>query len=187
MTLEPTDARVHAAVGFVSLLHQMFDRALRHVEVARALHPNDSGIQGLCGWTLACLGEPELGLQAWVVAKRLDPRYPDWFGRYKARILFLARRHADCAPTLAPLVATSPLEHPRDLRWLVAALGHLGAAEEAALRSAELVAAIGKRWEGHPDADATARLTGLVDTYPLRRTEDVEHLRDGPRRAGALG
>lgn len=187
LTLDPTDARVHGAVGFVSLLHRMFDRALRHVEVARALNPNDAGIQGLWGWTRACLGEAELGLQAWVVARRLDPRYPDWFGRYEARSLFLARRHAESAAMLAPLVATNPLEHPRDLGWLVAALGHQGAAEEAGRRAAELVAAIGRRWQGDPDADAAARLSWLVDTYPLRRAEDVEHLRDGLRRAGALG
>lgn len=46
------------------------------------------------------------------------------------------------------------------------------------------MAAIDRRWQGSPDADPTARLTWLIESYPLRRADDVAHLRDGLRRAG---
>ena len=51
-------------------------RAERHLDLARAMNPNDPTIQIAWAWVQACLGHPELGLPAAELAKRLNPRYP---------------------------------------------------------------------------------------------------------------
>ena len=53
------------------------------------MNPNDATIQLTWALAQACLGFPEKGLPAAQLAKRLNPRHPEWYNDYLARILFL--------------------------------------------------------------------------------------------------
>lgn len=184
VALDPNDPRVHLTLAFMCMQHRAFDRVGRHVALARALNPNDPAILAIGGWAFACLGEAARGLDDIARAKRLNPRHPEWYERDEARSWLLARRPAEAAALMMPAVSARPLENPRDLAWLVAALGQLDRRDEARRWAALLLRALVERWRGDPAADDGARLGWLIDSYPIARAEDVAHLRDGLRRAG---
>jgi adenylate cyclase len=76
LALDPNDPRVHFTLGYVCLTWRDFDRAERHLNMARAMNPNDAQIQIVWAWAQACLGEPERGLPAAELAIRLNPAPP---------------------------------------------------------------------------------------------------------------
>ena len=184
LALDPNDPRVHYALGYMCLTWRDFDRAERHLDLARAMNPNDALIQIVWAWAQACLGEAERGLPAAELAMRLNPRHPRYYEHFRSRVLFLARRHAEAAAILERLTAGSPLEHPRDLAWRAAACGHLGRAEEARRCAGLFVEAVRRAWRGDPAAGPAEYVDWLVDTSYLRRPEDEAHLREGLRLAG---
>ena len=59
VTLDPNDARVHFTLGYICLTWDDFDRAKRHLDLARAMNPNDAMIQITWAWAQTCLGEAE--------------------------------------------------------------------------------------------------------------------------------
>lgn len=184
LVLDAHDPRVHFCLGYICLTRHDFDRAERHLDLARSMNPNDAQFQIIWAWAQACLGEPERGLPAGELAMRLNPRYPRYYEHYLSRILFLARRHAKAAAILERHTVETPLQHPRDLAWLAAAYAHLGRTD-GARRCGELFAeAVRVAWRGEPTAVLAARVDWLVDNSYLRRSEDVAHLREGLRLAG---
>ena len=183
LALDPNDPRVHYALGYMCLTWRDFDRAARHLDLARAMNPNDALIQIVWAWAQACLGEAERGLPAAELAVRLNPRYPRYYEHFRSRVLFLARRHAEAAGLLGRLTAASPLEHPRELAWQAAACSHLGHAEEARRCGGLFVEAVRRAWRGDRSAGPAAYVDWLVNTSYLRRREDEAHLREGLRLA----
>jgi TolB-like protein len=184
LTLDPHDPRVHFCLGYICLTRRDFDRAERHLDLARAMNPNDAHFQIIWAWARACLGEPERGLPAAELAMRLNPRHPRYYEHYLSRILFLARRHTEAAAILERHTAEAPLQHPRDLAWLAAAYGHLRRTEEARRCGGLFAEAVQQGWCGDPAAGLVERVSWLVDNSYLRRPEDVTHLREGMRQAG---
>jgi hypothetical protein len=161
-----------------------FDRAARHLDLARSMNPNDATILIVWAWAQACLGAPERGLPAAELAMRLNPRHPRFYRHYLSRILFLARRHEETAAILEPLTAETPIHHPRDVAWRAAACGHLGRTEEARRCAAGFLEGIRAVWRGDPAAGPADYVDWLVDNACLRRPEDEAHLREGLRLAG---
>ncbi|MNW11788.1 hypothetical protein D3C71_2093180 [compost metagenome] len=53
-----------------------FERAERHLGLARTLNPNDPLIQIFWAWVQSCIGKPELALHAAEIAFRLNPCHP---------------------------------------------------------------------------------------------------------------
>lgn len=184
LSLDPNDARVHHALGYICLTWREFDRAMRHLDLARTMNPNDATIQIVWAWAQACVGEPERGLPAAELAMRLNPQPPRFYEHYLSRILFLAGRHEEAATLLERLTAEAPLEHPRDLAWRAAACGHLGREDEASRCARWFLAAASKAWRGDSSASPAEYVDWLVATSYLRRPEDEAHLREGLRLAG---
>ncbi len=184
LALDPNDPRVHDTLGYICLTWRDFDRAQRHLSLARAMNPNDSQIQIAWAWAQACLGEPERGLPAAELAMRLNPRYPRYYEHYLSRVLFLARRHAEALTVLERITVQDPLDHPRDLAWRAAACGHLGQTEEAGRCAGMFLEAVRRAWRGEPEAGPAGYVDWLVDTSYLQRAEDAAHLREGLRLAG---
>jgi adenylate cyclase len=184
LALDPNDARTHYALGQMCLTWWDFDRAGRHLDLARDMNPNDALIQMVWAHVQACLGDAERGLPAAELALRLNPRHPRYYDHFHSRVLFLARRHAEARAVLERITIGDPLHHPRDLGWWAAACGHLGREEEARRCAEWFVQAMRKAWHGNPAAGPAEYVDWLVDRSYLRRAEDAAHLREGLRLAG---
>ena len=184
LALDPNDARTHYALGEMCLTWWDFDRAGRHLDLARDMNPNDALIQMAWAHVQACLGDAERGLPAAELALRLNPRHPRYYDHFHSRVLFLARRHAEARAVLERITIGDPLRHPRDLGWWAAACGHLRREEEARRCAEWFVQAMRKAWHGNPAAGPTEYVHWLVERSYLRRAEDAAHLREGLRLAG---
>jgi adenylate cyclase len=131
LMVDPTEPRVQSTLGYIYLTWREFDWAERHLDLARAMNPNDATIQIYWAFVQACLGRPEVGLPAAELACRLNPRHPGWYSYYLSRILFLLRRYGETAAMLERRTFETPTRHPRDVAWRAAACAYLGRSEEA--------------------------------------------------------
>lgn len=184
LALDPNDPRVHYTAGRMYLAWRDFERARRHLDLARDMNPNDPTIQVVWAYVQACLGHPEPGLAAAELAKRLNPRYPRWYDDYLSRILFLLGRYEETATILRQKTSEAPEDHPRDMGWRTAACGHLGWEDEAHRCAGWFVQAVRNYWRGDPAAGPREYADWFVDVSCLRRVEDEERLREGLRAAG---
>ncbi|MCA1408172.1 hypothetical protein I6F26_28590 [Ensifer sp. IC3342] len=182
---DPNDPRVHSTFGYMCLMWRDFDRAERHMDLARSMNPNDPLIQILWAWVQSCLGRPERALPAAEIAVRLNPCHPSWYNYFFSHILFGLGRDQEAADLLKRLIADAPARrHPRFMALRAAACGHLGRIEEAQQCASISIEAVGKYWNGDPAAGPREYVAWLVDAFYLRRDEDAERLREGLRRAG---
>ncbi len=174
--IDPDDARVYFAAGWVCLFRYEFERARFNLDRARELNGNDPMILVTWAWVRACLGEPEQALAAASEAMRLDP----WIHWYPARIEFLAKNYAMALVHLDACETTGP----RWSAWRAATLGHLGRLDEARADGQRFVRSTAERWQGAPPPDAGECCAWILDTTPLRLATDRERLRQGLRLAG---
>ena len=181
---DPNDPRVHLTLGAMALHWRQFDRAERHIDLARSMNPNDATIQITWGWAKACLGEAARGLEGAEVALRLNPRHPIWYNNYLSRIVFHLERYDEVDRLLRHKTTVAAALHPRDTAWRAAALGHLGRADEARACAEAFVEGVHARWRGEAGAGPGAFVDWLVDVSCLRRAEDAARLRRGLEVAG---
>jgi TolB-like protein/Tfp pilus assembly protein PilF len=184
LVLDPNDPKVHCTLGFMCLTWRDFDRAERHLDLARTMNPNDPIIQIIWAWMQGALGRPERGLAAAQIALRINPRHPSWYNYYLSHILFQLGRYSEAAVLLEQRTFDSPIRHPRDMAWRAAAYGHLGRIEEANECVDVFVQAARTLWIGDPAAGPAEYVDWLVDVSYLREPRDVERLRAGLRLAG---
>ena len=184
LTVDPTEPRVQSTAGYVFLTWREFDRAERHLDLAKAMNPNDATIQIFWAWAQACLGNPAKGLAAAELAQRLNPRYPHWYSYYQARMLFFLRRYEDVVAQLQYRMTGESNLHRRDMLLLSAAFGLLGRVEPAQRCATWFVEGVRQVWRGDPNAGPSEYVDWFVDTSYLRRLEDEALLREGLRLAG---
>jgi len=181
---DPNDPRVHSTLGYMCLTWRQFERAERHMDLARALNPNDPLIQILWAWVQACVGRPERALPAAEIAQRLNPCHPSWYNYYLSHILFQLGRDKEAAELLEERTMDAPARHPRDMAWRTAAYAHLGRIEEARQCAETFVQSVRSYWRGDPGAGPREYVDWLVDVAYLRRDADMGRLREGLRQAG---
>jgi TolB-like protein/Tfp pilus assembly protein PilF len=181
---DPNDPRVHSTLGYMCLTWRQFERAERHMDLARALNPNDPLIQILWAWVQACVGRPERALPAAEIAQRLNPCHPSWYNYYLSHILFQLGRDKEAAELLEERTMDAPARHPRDMAWRTAAYAHLGRIEEARQCAETFVQSVRSYWRGDPGAGPREYVDWLVDVAYLRRDADMARLREGLRQAG---
>lgn len=184
LALDPNDPRVHCTFGYISLSWHHFDRAEHHLDLARAMNPNDPWIQIAWAWMQGALGRPEHGLPGAEIAFRLNPQHPNWYNYYLSRLLFQLGRYNDAATLLEQRTFEAPTRHPRDMAWRAAAYGHLGRIEEAQECGAVFLQSVASLWRGDPTAGPVEYVDWLVDISNLRQQKDRERLREGLRLAG---
>ena len=170
VTLDPTNAHAHLAMGYTGL----YDRdtsVVLHCRRACELSPNAALVKALAGWVMALAGEQDAGLALMREGAELNPYYPSWLHGVPCLCHYHAGEYE------LALVEASRFATP-DVYWgpllLAACLGQLGQTQEA--RSA---------------LDA---LLELCPAFPQRclhhlrcficRDEWIEHLLDGLRKAG---
>ncbi|ANK98828.1 MULTISPECIES: tetratricopeptide repeat protein [Rhizobium] len=183
-SLDSSDPRVQCTLGYISMTWRDFKRAEHHLNLAKAMNPNDATILILWASLQGALGRPELGLAGAEIACRLNTLHPSWYNYYKARLLFLGGRYSEAALLLEQRTFDTPETEPRDMAWRAASYAQLDRLEDAKSCAEAFVRAVGKRWCGDPTAGPSEYTDWLIDVSYLERADDMLHLRDALKLAG---
>jgi adenylate cyclase len=111
------------------------------IDLSLRMNPNSAEAWRLGGWVSAWGGETELALHRLAEAERLDPLSPLQADVHSARsvALLLGRRFLEAVEAARRSIATTP-EATTPRRFLIAALWHAGAHEEARRECADMLA-----------------------------------------------
>jgi DNA-binding SARP family transcriptional activator/TolB-like protein len=175
IALDPGDAQALTVYGHVrAFLHHALREARALHERALALNPNLAMAWVFSGMTESYLGEHAAALARLDRYKQLSPLHPHAFFFDAARgiPLLLTRRHEAAAEVGRQANALQPaMSYPYKFR--LSALGHMGAAAEAAEVRARLAAI---------EPDFT--LAKAARRNPMARAEDRAHYERGLRLGG---
>jgi adenylate cyclase len=175
---DESDAEAHSCLSWALNFDGDYDGALAEARRALTISPNLASAHRALGTTLIFAGEPRQGLVATQTSIRLDPRDPllPWHLNRVAIAHYFAREYEAAVDTARRVIRHYP-DFPLIYRWLAAALGQIGRAEEAhyALNKAITIG-------GGSSFDTYVR-----ERVPWHRIEDYEHMLDGLRKAGWRG
>jgi TolB-like protein len=144
------------------------------IDRALVLNPNLATAGFLSGWVRNYLGEPEMAIEHFTRAMRLNPLDPLIFGMQTgiAAAHFLAGRYDESSswaeramlghPNYSPALRVAAASH--------ALAGRLGPAQEAMARMRQI--------------DPMLRVSTLTDLFPFRGPEDCARYAEGLRKAG---
>jgi adenylate cyclase len=166
--LDPTESRCHQFLAVALLARGNFDVARSHFEKMLELNPNDANGIANMGTLLAAIGRASEGVEFIRRAMRLNPFHPDWYWADLGFVLYDARRYQD---------ALEAFQHvgTRKKYWLL-------------VRVASCFAQLGQTEQAQIAAEEALRLKPDFrisrESPPYANPADVEHVRDGMRKAG---
>lgn len=165
--MEPENSRCHWLLGLVLGYSGDLQAEERHYLRALALNPNDANILATYAGLLAALGRVDEGLDRMREAMRRNPYHPEWYWVDLAIIFYIARRYEDA------LEAYRQRTNPG--YWVMS-------------RIAACYAQLGRMEEARAAAADVLRMKPDFSILRLRRAgwteSDVEHIREGMRKAG---
>jgi adenylate cyclase len=174
VALDGADPEALACLSRVLLWHGDYLGSLTEAERALAVSPNLASAHGQLGQTLIHSGRPAEGVAALKTCLRLDPRGP-WLAirlNQMALGLYYSRDYEPSVDVAKQAIRSFP-DFPNPYRWLAAALGQAGRAEEAkeALEKAIAIA-------------PTSLDMYVRNRVRWMRPEDHAHMLEGLRKAG---
>jgi adenylate cyclase len=177
VALDPANAEARSCLGMALYKRADYEGALAEIEDALVTSPNLAIAHGVFGAILAFSGYPKRGIAALERNVRLDPRDPQLAVRLNQIALarYFSREYANAVEVAKRTIRSYP-DYPHIHRWLAAALGQLGRADEAR--------------EALEKAISTA--PGAFDMFvrhrvPWMRPEDHAHMLAGLYKAGFRG
>ncbi len=165
--MEPHDARCHWLLGVVYFCFGNVAAEEQQYLQALALNPYDANVLATYGATRAQFGQIEEGIAHIREAMRINPYHPEWYWITLGSVLYKARRYSDA------IEAYKRKANPQTwvLSRLAASYAQLGRKEEAAQATAEILRL-------KPDFTISGQRTATWGHV------DLEHLREGMRKAG---
>jgi adenylate cyclase len=100
ISLDPSDARGHAALGEAYLFKRQHDESLAAFERAIQLNPNDADILADSGHCISSYGNPQGAIERLQQAMRLNPYFPDWYLWILGEIHFDLGNYPEAVKTL---------------------------------------------------------------------------------------
>lgn len=166
--LAPQDSRCHLYLGDVYLFSGAFEMGLAQIERSIALNPNDANALTRLALALTKVGRAEEGLKAAHQAIRNNPFHPDYYWIDLAIVAYAARHYEEALGAVRRVAV-----HGRywDYARMAACLAQLGRVEEARAAAAKVLAL-------KPDFSL------LAEPMTYGNPADLEHVRDGMRKAG---
>ena len=181
--LDDRDALIQLILGRILIYRRQFNEAVRHVDRAIELNPNDADVLAHSALCRTYLGNAALGLTLASKAMRLNPHYPDWYVGYTALPLFLLERYSEALELMSrnPGATVDQPAYEASAWALIADTASAAKSLEKFLSDFEEKIVFGRRPEpGEP-------LRWLMHVNPFRRPEDAAHLEHGLRLAGLTG
>jgi adenylate cyclase len=173
LSLDDTDVRAHVILGRIHIFHQRYEQAKAEMETAIAINPSDAnGLAGR-GNILMWLGQTDAAIQSLELAQRIDPDL-NAMDRFALSLAYYLRER----------YAASIEQAEVNLR------------ENAGANFSRIVlaAAYAQRQQADEVARVVASIRRLDPTFDagnfgskFLNPADLEHLRDGLRKAGLLG
>jgi adenylate cyclase len=170
LSLDDSDVRAHVILGRIHIFHQRYEQAKAEIDRAIAINPNDAhGLAGR-GNVLMWSGQTDAAIEALEHAQRIDPEL-NAIDRNAFSLAYYLKRRYEAAIEQAELNlrATAGANFSRVV--LAAAFAQQNRADDAA----RVVAMIRR---GDPTFDSQAFGSKFLNPA------DLEHLRDGLRKAG---
>ena len=170
LRLNDSEVRAHVVLGRIHLFHNQFEQAKAEMERAIAINPSDAhGLAGR-GNILMWLGQPDAAIESLELAQRIDPEL-NAIDRFALSMAYYLKRRYDAAIEQAQL--------------------NLRNSESSYFSHVVLAAAYAQR---NRSEDATRVVAAIRRTDPtfdpqvfgtkFQNQADLEHLRDGLRKAG---
>lgn len=178
--LDDRDALVQLVLGRILIYRRQFDEAVKHVDRAIELNPNDADVLAHSALCRTYLGDAAAGAVLAAKAARLNPNHPDWYVACVALPLFLLGRYAEAAAQVAR-APRATVDLPACLAASHALMND-GPRARAALE-VFLAEFAEKITFGRPPEPGEP-LRWVLHVNPFRRPEDADHLARGLRLAG---
>ena len=175
ITIDPQDAKGLTIAGHVrAFLHHRVKEGLSLHERALALNPNLAMAWALSGFAYLYLGDWEEGERRLLRYKQLSPMDPNAF-QYDVGFSLVAMAKRDYEAAVASGRSVSELNpaFSAACKPYLAALGHLGQLQEAAVVRRRLLT-----------IDPGFTVDGFLRASPYERQQDSEHFAQGLRLAG---
>ena len=172
LSLDRSQTRAHVTLGRIHLFHDRYDRANAELERALQVNPSDGYALAGHGNVLMWLGRTDAAIEALERAQRIDPEL-NAIDRFALSLAYYLKRRYTAAVEQAEL---NLRENPRanfTRIVLAASYAQLGRADDA-LRTAQEIGRV------NPAFDAETFGNKFLNP------SDLQHLRDGFRKAGLL-
>ncbi|MCE3247696.1 MAG: transcriptional regulator, family [Geminicoccaceae bacterium] len=178
--LDDRDQRAHCILGMTQLYAGDYEAARRQLLRALELNPNDADVLAHVAVGMALIGEHGLAVEAGRSALRLAPHHPEWYATFAGEALFAARLHEEAIATMAP----APEALCNTPAFMAACQAHLGNVAACAGHR-ETVSRHHRRQlaRGMFPGDMSC-IDWLLAMDPFQRPADLEHYREGLRKAG---
>ena len=145
------------------------DRGIAEHAKARALNPNDPDIKSESAAYLAYAGRVDEAIELLTDAMRLNPFYPDWY-LWNVAIVYYPARKYDAVIDAVERMREPPVD---PLLFLAASYAQLGRLTEAQATVKRVLA-----------LDPKATVAKFAAQQPYKNPDDLEHYKDGLRKAG---
>ena len=168
VSLDPSDARGHAALGSACLYKRRYDESLAAYERAIEYNPNDADVLAEMGHSVCVNGDTERAITLIKRAMRLNPYYPDWY------LWHLGEAHFDNRDyNLAIHTLNQMYDKTEAYRMLTASHALLDQMNEARASAEQLLIT-------HPEFT----IKHWTNVPPDRNSEPRDRLIEGLRKAG---
>jgi adenylate cyclase len=172
LELDDQEPVSHMALGNVMLWRRNHDGALAEFGRMIELDPNFAQGHSATGLALMYAGRAAEALEAFAIAKRLDPHAPSIVLHFVAQANFSLGRYEAAAEYLLERIARTPATDSSRM-LLAACYGHLGRAEEA--RTA---------WAGLMKVNPDFSLAQRARVLPYKEPREFQRIVDGLAKAG---
>ncbi|MEA2929060.1 MAG: adenylate cyclase, partial [Hyphomicrobiales bacterium] len=172
LSLNDAEVHAHAILGRIHIFHRRYEQAKAEIDRAIAINPNDADALAGRGNILMWSGQTDAAIEALELAQRIDPELNP-FDRSALSLAYYLKQRYDAAAEQAELNLRRTEGANFSRVVLAAADAQLNRADE----TARAVAAI-RRLD--PTFDPQEFGTKFLNVA------DLEHLRDGLRKAGLL-
>lgn len=180
IALDPSDHWPHMVLSEAYLFQREFEKAKAHYDRAIKLNPNDADLLAQGSIILTYLGEHEAGVEAGLLAMRLNPFYTDLYPYLISSSFQMAGRFEECLE----LGAQCPDAPVGDLSWRIALFVDMGDLKTAR----ELASEFHRHFEGlYPGVSSTNDLREVLEAInPWKRQEDYDRFFGALEKAGVF-